>query len=310
MSRSGTGAIESNQMKGGLMTDKRSGYLKILAVVILSGGLTGCSLIKSLIGEGGLQKPTVRFEGARLTGLSFDAADLIFSLNVNNPNNLGARLESFDYSLDIDQTAFLKGTQEKGLDIPAKGGSQIDLPLTIRYVDLYKTYKNLTSRDSSDYTLKCTFAFRVPVLGIVQVPVQKSGGLPLLKIPKVQLRSLKLNHLGFDGADLQLQVEINNPNSLAFTMNDLDYHFSVNGKEWANGKTAAGQALQKNGAQVLTIPLSLNFLQMGTTIASLLRQSQPLDYKLQGSLKLNSPLSVMKNVQLPFDHDGEIRITR
>ena len=66
----------------------------ILGVVFLSS----CSVINSLIGEAKVRPPEVSFAGGKLSGLSFDAADFLFDLEILNPNGVGLKMSGFDYN--------------------------------------------------------------------------------------------------------------------------------------------------------------------------------------------------------------------
>ena len=124
----------------------------ILGVVFLSS----CSVINSLIGEAKVRPPEVSFAGGKLSGLSFDAADFLFDLEILNPNGVGLKMSGFDYNFLIDGASFLKGQQDRGLQLAAGGKSNVQIPVSLNFLDLYKTFQNLMDQDRSKYRIDCT----------------------------------------------------------------------------------------------------------------------------------------------------------
>jgi len=166
---------------------KKGFYFVILSITLLIPlMLNSCSALQGFVSEK-VKEPKVDFIGAKLSGLSFDAVDLLFDLKIENPNRIGVKLAGFDYDLMLDGSSFVKGNQDKGIEIPSAGEETIQLPVSLRFADIYRTFENLKDQGASNYQIKCGFSFNVPVLGAVRVPVSKSGEFPLIKLPKLSL---------------------------------------------------------------------------------------------------------------------------
>jgi len=190
------------------------------------------------------------------------------------------------------------------------GKSRIEIPVSLTFNDIYKTYQSLKNQDSTTYKLACGLIFDLPVLGKTRIPISKSGNVPLIKIPKIKIGSLKLKKLTFSGADLLLNLELNNPNNFSFVLNKLNYDFVVNNKTWAKGLTQENFSIDKKGKGTLSIPISLNFRQMGSTAYNLITGNKSLDYNLKGNLDLNTSVPLLKDINLPIDRSGEINVLK
>lgn len=270
---------------------------------------TACSSVQEFVKEN-IQKPEVEFAGAKLNGLSFDQIDLLFDVKITNPNPVGVKLASFDYDFFVNENHFLGGKQEEGFEISSQGESTVQIPITIQFQEIYGTFKNLQSRDSTSYELKSGFAFDIPVLGEKQVNVSKGGAIPLLKLPRLSIESLKLNNLSLTSADLQLNLNLSNPNAISFVLENIDYRLDINNQNWLNGKSEKMLEIPKNDQSRLSIPVSLNFLQIGQSAYQILKNDQPLDYHFKGTFDLESSLPLLGKVTLPFDRSGQINIVR
>lgn len=268
---------------------------------------SGCSTINQLAK---MQKPEAKVQNVSIAGLSFDAINLLFDIDVRNPNSLGIKLNNFDYDMQINGNSFLSGVNDNGLEIAANGQKTVQLPLTLKFADLYKTFTGLIGEDSTAYRLNAGFAFDVPVLGSVRVPVNKSGSLPNLKLPKISIGSLKLGKLNFSGADLELNINIDNPNVFGINLNDLAYKFNVNGRSWGTGKADKLLNVSKKGKATLKLPISLNFLEMGTGLFNIIKGGEALNYNFDGDVNFDSTLPLLGNTKLRFDKNGKLKIER
>jgi len=272
--------------------------------------LTACTSLKSLIGKASIKNPEVSVKEIKIEGLSFSAADLVCNLSVKNPNTVSLRLSRFEYDLLVEDVSFISGKQETGLEIEADSESLIQLPLRLIYKNLYDTLLALAEKDAADYQLNLSFSFRVPVLGNVTIPVSKSGEFPLLRLPTISLKSLHINRLGFTNADLSIDILVRNPNPLSMDMSSLQYRLQINSREWVSGQSFNPMHINEKGEGLLSIPISLNFFQIGQSIYILLEQSQDLDYQLQGNLLFTTSIPLMGEVRLPFDRSGRIVVSR
>ncbi|HGJ64667.1 TPA: hypothetical protein ENS27_04675, partial [bacterium] len=202
--------------------------LSLILVCVLALSINSCSIINGLVKER-VKEPKVDFLDAKISGLSLEAVDLLFDLKIYNPNNIGVKLAKFDYDLLLNGNPFVNGNQNKGIEIPSLGEENIQLPLTLKYSDIYRTFQNLREEGLSNYQMKFGLSFDVPVLGAIRIPVSKSGELPMIKIPKISFGALRLDKLNLTGADLKLSLKLNNPNIFSMILSKMQYDFKING---------------------------------------------------------------------------------
>lgn len=284
---------------------KSISLLSLLSILSLSS----CSY-KELLNRANIKNPEVEVTDVRFAGLSFAAADLLFDLKIKNPNGIGVNLAGFDYDFQINDNSFVSGKQENGLKIAARGENAISLPVTLKFKDLFHTYKTIRNRDSLAYKLACSFSFDLPVLGVVRVPVSKSGMLPVLKLPSVSLAGVKLNKLSFSGADLKLRVKMKNNNPFKLFISKFNYDFVGNGSNWISGVNENSMTINQKGESVIEIPVSLNFMQVGRSVYQMLTGDKNLKYKLLGSVDFSTSLPIVGEVNLPFDKTGQVKIVK
>lgn len=277
-------------------------------VLILALVLLNCAAVNQMLKS--MQRPSVSVDKVRISGLSFQDIDLLFDLKVNNPNSIKISLAGFDYDFFLNGNSFVKGQQDKGLSIEANGASIVQIPISLRFADVYQTYKSLQNNDSTDYELKLGFAFNIPVLGDVRVPVSQKGMLPMVKFPAFSIRSVKLDKLSLSGADLSLKIGVDNSNTFAFNLDKMNYQFNVNGLSWVKGQSQNVLQVEKKGLAVIDIPISLNFFEVGQSVYQLLSGNNQLNYNFTGNFDVSTSLMEFGKVNLPVEKTGSINLDR
>jgi LEA14-like dessication related protein len=160
------------------------------------------------------------------------------------------------------------------------------------------------------YNLDCGLSFELPGLGTTRIPLSTSGEFPAVKIPTIAVKALKVNKVTLAGADMELQLHMNNPNAFDLLLNQFDYEFMVNGKPWAKGMELKQVQVGSKGESAINIPIELDFAQIGFTVYQVLSGEEQLDYSLQGKLNLGSSLPLLQQATLPFNKSGLLDIQR
>ncbi len=148
-------------------------FAAALAAVL---ALAACA---GLGGYADLVRPEVDVTDVKLLGTTLTGADLVFEFRVDNPNAVALVLDGIGYRLRLNDEPLLDGRRDEETTIAASGRSVVELPVTIRYEDLYRVIRSFEGKRRSDYALDADFRFAVPILGSVTVPVSKRGEIPL-----------------------------------------------------------------------------------------------------------------------------------
>ena len=283
----------------------RKNLILLLGIIFL----TSCS-VQEILKNAGISKPVVKYENVKISALSFEGVDLVFDFSIDNPNALGINLAGFNYDVNINGTSFVSGNQEEKISIPSRGKNNIQIPVSLSFSELVKTYKSFSNRDSIDYGLAGSFAFDLPVIGKVSVPYSASGNFPMLKIPSVSVSALKLNNINLLGAEVLLKLDCENPNKFDLGLDGFDYSFGVAGNEWINSNYTKKVSLKSGGNAEISIPIKLNFLQVGSSVYSLLTGNSKLDYFLKGDMNVSSGLPILGKQIIKLDKSGKVNLLK
>ena len=256
------------------------------------------------------QKPTVSVTDQRLTRLDFERVNMAFGVQVENPNPIAMTLAGLDYDLKLAGHSFASGNQGKQMKLAASGASRFELPLSMTFKEIYAGVNKLKGKNQIPYELTTGLMIDVPLLGKLRYPVTTKGILPLPRLPKISLENLSLTKLNYTGATLALKLQVDNPNAFSVGLDKLNYDFTVNGKQWLNGNKNGLGNLKSGQKSVITLPITLNFAQMGSSLYGLLKGGQDLNYKLNGKLDASSGHQLIGNFDMPFSNSGKVRLAR
>lgn len=256
------------------------------------------------------QKPRVKVSGQRLTHLDFDRADLSFDLQIKNPNPIGISLAGMDYDLKLAGNSFVSGNKAQKLRIPANRKSKVELPLSLSFTEIFEGLKKLSDKKTIPYELTTGLKIDVPLLGALRYPVTTRGTIPVPRLPSISVKGISMEKMSLSGARMLLKMEVDNPNVFGLGLNALNYDLTVNGQRWASGNKVNVGKIQKNGKSEISLPVTLNFMELGSGIYSLLNSNQALDYQFSGKLKANGDHPLIGNFSLPFDNRGSTTLVQ
>jgi LEA14-like dessication related protein len=282
---------------------------KHLLFLALAFVFSGCAQLQNLL-QKSLTKPTASVTGARVSGLSFMQIDLLFDVKVDNPNSVGVNLAGFDYGLKINDHSIFSGNKDDALKIEAQASSIIQIPLSLKYDDIYQSVKDLKSKKSSSYMFDGGVSFDLPVLGLTRIPISKSGEVPLISLPKVSVKNITMKTLSWSGAAMQLDIAVKGTGGMDLVLDNLNYGLNIGGQNWVDGKTSDKISIGSGGEKIISIPFKLNFIEMGRSLYDLVTGDSALEYKLLGDMTLSSDNPLLKTAKISFDDLSKIKIDK
>jgi len=273
-------------------------------VALIAALLPGCQSMQDLLG--GAPKPTAHVIGASIRGLSLENIVLLFDVEVENPYGTALPLIDLAYSLTSGGSKFLEGTVTPTGSIPAHGKQVLQIPATVPFSSLLAALKGVKPGAVVPYTADFRIGIDAPVLGRLDVPLSKSGELPVPAVPQVQLTSLAIGKLSLDQMTASAKLQVKNTNQFPLDLTKLGVSFALGGQEVGSSKLANPVNLPAGQTATLEVPLSFSLRSAGIGLVNLLRGNQ-IAYKISGSVDANTRFGPLS---LPFSHVGNTAVTR
>ncbi|MDR1748194.1 MAG: LEA type 2 family protein [Spirochaetaceae bacterium] len=269
------------------------------ALVILSG----CESLKAVIRD-----PVVSVDSVAITEITFEKADLLVTVVVENPNSFPIPFPLIDWELDINDYNFAEGKIEQNETIGMRKSVTVEIPVSITYTELYNAVKSVAEQKEIDYTVNIGLRFPVPVLENRRFNVEIGGTLPLPVIPKISFRGFELKTLGLQKIEYLLTLEIENNNTFDITIGDFFYDFAVNGLEWSQGTVSNPPVITAGNTAEIPLSLSLNSLSIIRDITQIIAGRKNVEYLFAGAITLNVDLPLFREARIPYSFSGTIQL--
>ena len=131
-----------------------------------------------------------------------------------------------------------------------------------------------------------------------------------MRSPEVDLARVRVGGIGFQGATLIAELDVDNPNRFAIETDSVTFEMQAQdagaGSAWtqvAAGTYAQRVRVEKQSASRVEIPIELAYAQLSTPLRSII-QSGRFNYRLSGQVFVRRPIPK----RVPFTQNGSIAL--
>ena len=279
-------------------------YRLIAFALICASLVAGCQALEGILESSG--KPTARIIGTELKNLSVEKIDLIFNVEVANPYAVNLPLVNLTYDVGSRGTSLLNGSIKPSGSVQAHGTSLIQVPARITFASLFKTLKGVKPGSVVPYQADLTLGVDAPVVGMLTLPMSKSGELPVPAAPDVELSSFEVAKLSLDETKATAKLQVKNTNSFALNLSKLSIELALGANKIVDTSLANSAKIAPGQTVAVDVPLSFSPRSFGLTVINLLRGNKSA-YSLVGSLEAGTPYGPLA---LPFNRSGNTTIKK
>lgn len=135
---------------------------------------------KGFIDIPGLPKISIKYvdtSNFSLTGTS----TVIIVFSIENPNPFPIQLKGLNYSINLSETRFAKGSFKTVSPIAENSSSLVKIPMNVTFSELDWSLDNVLTKASSEYELSGKMKFYVPKMGKKNFPFHHTGNVSFIK---------------------------------------------------------------------------------------------------------------------------------
>lgn len=122
--------------------------------------------------------------------------------------------------------------------------------------------------------------------------------------PELQFRGLRVNSIGFDGASLDILVDVYNPNSYRLALQRFTYDLAIENVKWGLGSTDSPLAVDARNTATVRLPLEVSWSHLGDVGRQAL-QTGSVNYGVSGEIIVGTSLG---DVRVPYTKSGRFSI--
>ncbi len=252
--------------------------------------LTGCAKIPSL-GELSDYLPKVTFKKLDVKDVDFKGAKSTFVLNIDNPHPVGLEIPAVNWDLDLGGADFLNGVKDTPISLKAQGVAPVRVPVDVKWKNIFDVVQGAKGKDNVPYIFGGDVKVNTPV-GPLKVPFKHEGDLPVLHLPKVSLKALRVSKLDIlrNTATLELDIGLASDQGSAIGVDGFNYDVKLSGTKVADGVAAISGV---DGSTTATLPMNLKLLELGSTIVNAITKKTSLEVGLDADASFDTPLGVV-----------------
>lgn len=237
--------------------------------------------------------------------LDFEKADLLVDLDVSNPNPSTLVIAGYTYDLQVETQPFLQGASDTEFELKPRDVTRLHVPVSVRFADLLDRLAALKGKADAGYALAVTLAVKTPVAEI-PLSFKKEGRIPVLSVPQVRLRGVRLGATSSEGMTLEALVEVSDPGP-SVTLSGFSYALSLNGVPLAAGSDDKPQPTPSGGGHLLRLPIPLDHSKARVILGALLVGDARPTFTISGKVSFASPYGA---ITVPFTHTEKIKLGR
>lgn len=257
-----------------------------------------------------LQLPKLSAPSMKIDHLDFTKADLLFTVNVENPNPFDLPSPKMAYDYFVNNNSFIKSSIPLTAPLAAGAVTAVPIMITVNYADLYKTFQALRNLGEAPCLFSLKSDFSIPAFADESRRTEIPCSLPMLKVPTLSFNSIRVKNLSLTKIDFELLLEAENANNFAMILKDLSYGLTVNNSQWVSSKVSGTPQIAANKKTLIPMGFSISGLAMIKDITEIITKGTNVTYTCTGNFNIGSTLPGLDDLKTPFNFSGSTKLIR
>ncbi len=276
---------------------------RALHATVSAGGLaiplSGCATLQNVMKSVGYQDPSVEIVSMAVTDWRLTQLGTTFDVAIRNPNSVGFTLQGIQYGLKVDGHQLTTGRSETPVTVAANGSTTTKLAFDFPLAETANALIALLSKPEVDYALDSAFEIGRPDFAIT-VPVNKTGRLPLPKLPQFGVPTAEYQGASMAGVKVRFVPTLANPNDFDLPIEGFETSLKINQRPVLTNQARPAATLAAGTETPVPIDVTLSLADLGLSALSLISKPR-LDWAVDFSLLAGS-------LKLPFSASGRLRL--
>jgi LEA14-like dessication related protein len=151
---------------------------------------------------------------------------------------------------------------------------------------------------------RASVALLATALSVLLAGARCSNLAGIFEKPELQFRGLRVNSIGFDGASLDILVDVYNPNSYRLALQRFSYDLAIESVNWGLGSTDLPMAVEARNTATIRLPLEVSWSRLGDVGRQAL-STGTVNYGVSGEITVGTSLG---DVRVPYSKSGRFSI--
>lgn len=229
----------------------------------------------------------LKLQDKKISELTPSGLLLSFLSQIENSSAKRYLLVSYRYQVLINQKEYLSQffTLDQPVEIGPAGITSINFPVKINYK--YLDPMLLATQKQASCQVKGEMFFQDEKKKNEKLDFNFQIDFPLFHFPEIEFLSLAVRDLTLGGADLSFRFRLKNINQYDLLVQRINLDLRVDGRNIFKGDLPGDKTLLAGEAKVFSIPLLLDFFELGPELKESLSKEQ-ISFNLKVWLEIDS----------------------
>jgi len=259
--------------------------------------------------------PIVAITVARVIALSLYELRASCVVEAHNPGTRDLVLESLSPVFSVDGVETVMAAQVPDLSPQERKiapGATLGVPLVLDFnlQELEEAGLLIGDRTDLGWVFRTDLVFLAADGGTREVSAQMDDRFPVIREPKVSIKSIKILRSVLVNTTLKLMLTLENPNGFPVEFRSLAYQLYGEGRPWADGKAQAAVLVQGQTELDTEILIIMNFIDMKRELLDMVNQLRTVNYRLKGETIIGTGMEFLPEFRMVFDERGATEVLR
>ena len=250
------------------------------------------------------REPKMFMQALEFSKISFAGVELMARIRVENPNTFEIPFPEVNWEFFIESYSFTSGTIKNNNRLRANSYYNIEIPVTIGYLELLDNFIFLAGRKDFDYKVLVHARIALVEQGGRNWNFERTGNVPILTPPEITFRNIELKNAYLSRMDVQVNLIVENTNNIDLTVNNLSYDLTVNNRQWSRGTIVGSPRLTADRRTIVPVVFTINSLNIIAEFTRSLGGNSEVPYVFSGDFSFGLDLPGLKNLGANFDLRG------
>jgi LEA14-like dessication related protein len=283
-------------------------FISLLLILLLAGVILfvirlnkrNSSVVETLL-------PEIHVLRVDITGISEEEINLRVKVSLENRMPIGVLIDSIAYIIFIEDKQIAQSMYPKKIDIDANGKSSINLPVSLAYKKLGTLFGRLHRAGKDSTLMRMDVQVYSSLIPKDSALVHIHQMIPVLVLPRIHLKQLQIANLSTSGATVKVTMSVVNENTMRFAFHDSKYKIIFEDHKAIEGVIPHIIELPAKDSAVVTIPLELDFKQIGQTLADYIRKGKDMTYDVTITTRPVTNIETLKDSDIILHDAGKLK---
>ena len=253
-------------------------------------------------------KPEIELSSIEINSIEDGTYYLQLEILIDNKMPISFGVDTLRYKILMEEALVAESTYPDGVSVAASDSSVVSLPVTLYQEKIDQVLQRVEQNPSND---SLNLQFNAELFTDIPfkddpIDLSFSKKIYFVRQPQIVVKNVKVEKFGFDQSEVEMMIQVNNPNDLAFSFRQTDYEFSVDNESIANGRIQRATSVPAKDSTTFVVPFNVNLDEVGENVFNLLFKPKETGYEFSLSTSIQSDKAILNNSTLRISRSGKL----